>query len=101
MPEYTTVPMAVTTLPACPVPGYAYRVGGKGIDTHVALVVKPADAQLFTVAHELVTELEHSLAWIAKVAADQPEGDPTGLAARAMRQYRRTEDLLKKAKGEK
>ena len=48
---------------------------------------------------DLLVVCERSLSWIAKVAADQPEGDTSGLAARAMRQYDATVAAIAKAKG--
>ena len=45
------------------------------------------NAALIARAPQLYRAAKQSLPWIAKVAADQPEGDPTGLAAKAMRHY--------------
>jgi hypothetical protein len=40
---------------------------------------------LITAAPGMVNALRESLAWVAKVAADADEGDPTAIAARALR----------------
>lgn len=46
---------------------------------------------------DLLFACKSSLPWIAKVSADQPEGDPTGVGAQAMRQHARVNDEIRKA----
>lgn len=46
---------------------------------------------------DLLYACKTSLQWIAKVSADQPEGDPTGVGKRAMRQYARVQEAIRKA----
>ena len=57
----TPGPWKVTKLESCPVPGYAYQVGGEGIQAHVALVVTPADARLIAVVPDLLKALRGCL----------------------------------------
>lgn len=50
---------------------------------------------------KLLEACETSLQWLAKVAGDQGESDPTGLAHRAMKQHARvTAAIAKATKGE-
>jgi len=46
---------------------------------------------------DLLEACKSSLQWIAKVSADQPEGDPTGVGTRAMHQYSKVEQAIRKA----
>ena len=53
-----------------------------------------ARARLIAAAPETRAALRESLAWVAKVAADADEGDPTGIAARALRFHAKVTALL-------
>lgn len=69
--------------------------------THLATFYgqrKAANAQLYAASPDLLAELDRSLAWIAKVAADH-DGDGTGLSERAMKQFDRNIAAIAKAKG--
>ena len=48
--------------------------------------------------NNLITHLERSQSWIAKVSADTQEGDPTGIGFRAMRQWDINHALITNAK---
>ena len=50
--------------------------------------------------NDLLEACKSSLAWISKVSADQPEGDPTGVGAQAMRQYTKVEQAIHRAENE-
>ena len=58
--------------------------------------IEAARARLIAAAPDLLAELDRSLAWIAKVAADH-DGDGTGLSEKAMRQFDRNIAAIAKA----
>lgn len=55
--KHTPGPWKVTRLSECPTPGYAYLVGGNGINAHVALTVTPADAEFIASAEAEIARL--------------------------------------------
>lgn len=48
---------------------------------------------------ELVAMLKESTAWVAKLIADRPEIDPTGVKNRAKKHLERLQDLIAQAEG--
>lgn len=67
--------------------GYWYTSDGRNIT--------PQD--ILNYAKQLLDACKTSLQWIAKVSADQPEGDPTGIGTRAMQQYAKVEQAIRHA----
>lgn len=53
--------------------------------------------ELEAINAEMLEACKNSLVWIAKVSADQPEGDPTGIGTRAMQQYAKVEQAIRHA----
>lgn len=53
----------------------------------------------YTASPDLMAELDNSLAWIAKWAADH-DGDGTGLSERAMKRFDRNVAAIAKAQGD-
>ena len=79
-------------------PSMPVRICDLRTNTAMGFSEAQATATLLSAAPDLLAELDRSLAWIAKVAADH-DGDGTGLSEKAMRQFDRNIAAIAKATG--